>query len=125
MSVSVAALFAAALYQVKAAEADPESMDEAVALLARAANNLPLSFESVDGQLFVDDIPLPADAPGVSLVLKSLNDHGVRRLVLPAGLQPRNWRDVAEVFAAVPSLYPTIDDLRDALRASVPAATVL
>ncbi len=125
MSVSVAALFAVTLYQVKASEADPDSMEEAVALLARAANSLPLSFESVDGVLFVDDIPLPADAPGVLLVLKALSDHGIRRLGLPAGLQPRNWRDVAEVFAAVPSLYPTIDDLRDALRVSVPSAMVL
>src|SRR5664279_4879709 len=103
MSVSVAALFAVTLYQVKASEADPDSMEEAVALLARAANNLPISFESVGGVLFVDDIPLPADAPGVSLVLKALHDHGIRRLGLPSGLQPRNWRDVAEVFAAVPS----------------------
>lgn len=125
MSVSVTALFAATLFQVKASEADPESMEEAVALLARAANNRPLSFESVDGALFVDDIPLPADAPGVSLVLKALNDHGIRRLALPAGLQPRKWHDVADVFASVPSLYPTLDDLRDALRVSVPAAVVL
>ncbi len=125
MSVSLTALFAATLYQVKASEADPESMEEAVTLLARAANNRSVSFESVDGVLFVDDIPLPADAPGVSHVLKALNDHGIRQLALPAGLQPQNWRDVAEVFAAVPSLYPTIDDLRDALRVSVPAAAVL
>lgn len=125
MSVSLTALFAATLFQVKASEADPESMEEAVTLLARAANNRPTSFESVAGKLFVDDIPLPADAPGVSHVIKALENHNIRRLALPAGLQPRNWRDVAEVFAAVATLYPTPDDIRDALRASVPEAVVL
>lgn len=125
MSVSLAAMFAATVYEVKASDADPASMDEAVSLLARVANNRPTAFESVDGQLFVNDIPLPADAPGASYLLRVFDDHGVRRLALPAGLGPRRWREIADVLASVPALYPTIDDLRDALRASVPAAVVL
>ena len=125
MSISLAAMFAATVYEVKASDADPASMDEAVSLLARAVNNRPTSFESITGELFVNDIPLPADAPGVSYLLKVLDDHGVRRLALPAGLEPRRWREIADVLASVPALYPTTDDLRDALRASVPAAVVL
>jgi hypothetical protein len=75
--------------------------------------------------LFVNDIPLPADAPGVSYLLKVFDDHGVRRLALPSGLEPRRWREIADVLASVPALYPTTDDLRDALRSSVPATVVL
>ncbi len=125
MSVSLAALFAAALYQVRAADADPDSMDEAVMLLGRAADDRSVSFSVVDGNLFVNDIPLAADAPGVSLVIKVLDDHGMMRLALPAGIEPRRWREVAEIFASVAALYPTPDDVRDALRASVPAAVVV
>ncbi len=125
MSISLTAMFAASLYQVKASDADPASMDEAVALLARTANTRPTSFESINGGLLVNDIPIPTDAPGAAYVRKMLDDHGLRRLTLPAGLEPRRWREMAEVLASVPELYPTLDDMRDALRASVPAAAVL
>jgi hypothetical protein len=125
MSISLTAMFAATLYQVKASDADPASMDEAVGLLARAVNNRPTSFELLEGGLFVNDIPQSADAPGVSHVVKMLEDHGLMRLALPAGLEPRRWREIADVLTSVPALYPTLDDIRDALRASVPAAVVL
>ena len=125
MSISLTAMFAAALYQVKAADADPTSMDEAVTLLGRAVNNQPTSFQLVNNELFVNDIPLPADAPGVSHVVKILADHHLMRLALPGGLEPRRWREIAEVLASLPALYPSIDDLRDTLRSSVPAAVVV
>lgn len=125
MSVSLIALFAATLHQVKASDADPDSMDEAAMLLAKAANNQPVSFGVVDGKLFVNDIPFPVDAPGTSHVIKALEDHGMMRLALPAGIEPRRWREIAEVMVSVAALYPTLDDIRDALRASVPAAVVV
>jgi hypothetical protein len=125
MSVSLTALFAVTLHQVKAADADPDSMAEAVMLLARAANNRPVSFEVVDGKLYINEIPIPADAPGTAYVVKVLADHGMARLSLPAGVEPRRWREIAEVLASVAGLYPTPDDIRDALRASVPAAVVV
>src|SRR3990172_8948351 len=125
MSTSLTAMLAATLYQVRASDADPASMDEAVTLLARAVNNRPTSLELVSGELFVNDIPLPADAPGVSHVVTMLTDHRLMRLALPAGLETRRWREIAEVLASLPALYPAIDDLGDALRASVPAAVVV
>ena len=124
MSVTLTAMFAAALHLVKGADADPDPMQEAVTLLAKAANNRPTSFETVDGALVVNDTPIPADAPGVSAVIKALEHHGTTRLALPGGLEPRQWHDVAEVMASMSALYPTSDDIRDALRASVPAAVV-
>lgn len=124
MSVTIAALFATTLHQVNALSVDPEAMDEAIALLARATNGMPVSFETIDGKLYINDIPLSAHAPGVTHVIKALEDHGTSRLTLPAGLDARHWHEVAEIFASVAALYPTADDIRDALRASVPAAGV-
>jgi hypothetical protein len=124
MSVVLAANFAAALHQVNASGADPEAMEEAITLLTRAANGKPVSFETLENKLYVNDVPLPATAPGVSHVIKALDDHGTTRLALPAKLEPRHWREITEVFASVAALYPTADDIRDALRASVPAAVV-
>lgn len=124
MSVPFVALFAAALHQVNAAAADPEVMDETITLLARAASGRAVAIEVVAGTLYVNDIPLPADAPGASRVIAAFASHGTGRLGLPASLDPRKWREVIEVLGSVAALYPTADDIRDALRASVPAAAV-
>jgi hypothetical protein len=124
MSTSLTAMFAAALFQVNAAGAEPEAMDETIALLARAANGNPVSFERLDDKLLVNDFPVSLNAPGVQHILKALSDHGTSRLALPANLEPKHWREVVDVFASMGALYPTVDDIRDALRPSVPAAVI-
>jgi hypothetical protein len=124
MSVPLTAMFAAALHQVNASGGDPEAMDEAITLLARAANGKPVAFELIEGKLYVNDVPLASGAPGVSDVIKALENHGTTRLALPANLEPRHWREISEVYASVAALYPSADDIRDALRASVPSAVV-
>ncbi len=124
MSVTLAALFATTLHQVNALSVDPEALDEPITLLERAAHGAPLSFETVDGKLYVNDVPLSPNAPGVTHVVKALEEHGTSRLTLPAGLDSKQWHQIAQVFASVAALYPTADDIRDALRSSVPAAGV-
>ena len=45
MPVPLTALFAASLYQVRAADGDAAAMDRALSLLARAAGGTPVTFE--------------------------------------------------------------------------------
>ncbi len=124
MPIPLTALFAAAIHQVRSEVADPSELEQSVALLPRAAGSEPVQYEVVGNQLHVNTIPVPATAPGAALLLDAFNQHHTSRLELPSGLTPRQWHDVAELYASAPGLYATIDQLRDALRASVPAAVV-
>ncbi len=124
MPIPLTALFAAAVHQVRSEVADPSELEQSVALLAQAAGFEPVQYEVAGDQLLVNNVPIPPTAPGAALLLDAFRRHHTSRLELPAGLSPRQWHDVAELYASAPGLYATIDQLRDALRASVPAAVV-
>lgn len=122
--VSLTAVFAAAIYQVAAADADPEGMDQAISLLTRAAEGEPTTFVRRAAELLVNDLPVPATAPGAEHLLKAMRDHGIAELRLPGRLTRGQWRNVVDVLAAVAALYPGPDEVRDALRPSIPAVIV-
>ncbi len=124
MATSITALFATAVHQVRSEVADPSELERAVDLLARAAGNEPVTCEVVGNRLRVNNAPIPPDSPGAALLFDALRHHHTSRLELPAALSPRQWHDVAELYASAAGVYPGIDQFRDALRASVPAAVV-
>ena len=72
----------------------------------------------------VGDLRLPAAAPGVSILRDALTEHHTARLRLPAGLSAAHWRAIAELYASPRGLYGSIDEVRDALRFSVPDVMV-
>jgi hypothetical protein len=125
MPVPLTALFASALYQVRAATGDAAAMDRAISLLARAAGETPITLEIIDGRFLVNDMPVPTDAPGAALVMASMLGHDTARLSLPGCLHPKHWRDVAEIYASASGLFPTPGHLIEALQAAVPLAEVV
>ena len=124
MPVPLTALFASSIYLERSAIAEPEELARAIALLYHAAEGQSISFEVRGDDLLINGAPLSLEAPGSSIVRHALVDHHTARLVLPAGLTTAQWRDVVELFASAPGLYPTVDDLRDALRYTVPDAVM-
>lgn len=125
MPVPLTALFAAALYQVRASDSDAAAMDRALSLLARAAGGTPVTFEIMDERFMVNDMPVGLDAPGVSMVIATLLGHDTSRLCLPGNLEPRHWREVAELFASAAGLFPSSVHLIEALHAAVPGAEIV
>lgn len=124
MPVPLAALFASAVYLERSAIADAEAIARTVTLLYRAADGAAVSFEVRGDDILINGTPLSLEAPGTTIIRHALVDHHTARLSLPSGLTALQWRDVVELFASAPGLYPTVDDLRDALRSTVPSAVV-
>jgi hypothetical protein len=124
MSVPVAALFAAAIYQVRSSFADDEELERTVNLLIRATESLAVTFELLGDDLRINGTPLSLEAPGTAVVRHALVDHHTARLALPPALTARQWHEVVDLYASAPGLYSSVDDLRDALRFTVPAAVV-
>jgi hypothetical protein len=124
MSVPVAALFAAAIYQVRSSLPDAEELDRSAGLLIRATDGTAVSFEVCGDDLRINGTPLSLEAPGTAVIRHALVDHHTARLALPGGLVARQWREVVELYASAPGLYASVDDLRDALRFTVPDAVV-
>jgi len=124
MPVPMAALFASSIHLERSALAEPAEIARTVALLCRAANGEPASFEVRDNELLINGTPLSMESPGATIVRHALIDHHTARLVLPGTLTPIQWHGVIELFASAPGLYATVDDLRDALRFTVPDAIV-
>ncbi|MES2124470.1 MAG: HEAT repeat domain-containing protein [Gemmatimonadota bacterium] len=125
MPVPLTALFASALHQVRVADIDAAAMDRALSLLTRAAGGTPVTFEILEGRFLVNDMPVSAEAPGVSLVMDTLTGHDTARLCLPGGLEPRHWREVAEIFASAAGLFPSPIHLIQALQAAVPGSELV
>ncbi|MEP6590241.1 MAG: HEAT repeat domain-containing protein [Gemmatimonadota bacterium] len=125
MPVPLTALFAASIYQARAVDADAAAMDRALSLLARAAGGTPVTFEIMDSKFVVNDMPVSTDAPGVSLVMEAMLGHDTARLCLPGGLEPRHWREVAEIFASAAGLFPNPIHLIEALHAAVPGSEIV
>jgi HEAT repeats len=121
---SLTALVATAIYQARSALVDPEPVTRTVALIARSAGSQATSFETTAEHLIVNGTVLELDAPGAVVVRDALEAHLTRRLILPARMSATCWREVVELFASAGGLYHSIDDLRDALRFSVPDAVV-
>lgn len=125
MAVPVAALFAAAIYQVRSSLSDAEELDHTVSLLIWAAtDDGAVSFEVFGDDLRINGTPLSLEAPGTAVIRHALVDHHTARLALPPALSARQWRAVVELYASAPGLYGSVDDLRDALRFNVPDAVV-
>jgi hypothetical protein len=124
MSVPVAALFAAAIYQVRSAFSEAEELDRTVSLLVRATDGAPVAFEVFGDDLRINGTPLSLEAPGTAVIRHALVDHHTARLVLPAALSSNQWREVIELYASAPGLYASVNDLRDALRVTVSDAIV-
>jgi len=125
MPVPLTALFAAALHQTRAAEADPVGTERVLSLLTRAAGGDSVVFELDTDRLMVNDIPVGGEAPGALLVRTALIEHDTSRLQLPAGMSSQQWGDVAQLFASAPGLFPSAEHVREALVASVPGASLL
>lgn len=124
MPVPIAALFAAAIYQQRSALSGAEEVDHTVDLLSRATSGSGVTFEVRGDDLLINGLPLSLEAPGVAIIRHALVDHQTARLTLPRAMKASQWRAVVELFASAPGLYPTVDELRDALRFTVPDSTV-
>lgn len=125
MPVPLTALFAAAIYQVRASSVDPVGSERVLGLLTRAAAGSVVVVELDDDRLLVNGVPVAGDAPGALLVRTAMIEHDTSRIQLPAGLGPRQWGDVAEIMASAPGLFPSADHVRDALTSSVPGALLV
>jgi hypothetical protein len=122
MPTTLTALFAAAIYEARSAEADPTGVQRAATMLVTAAGARRLTFAVDAHQIFINDVPLDTAAPGADLVRLALERHATARLMLPAGLTVRQWRDLAELYASAPGLYPTPEHVRAAVLGLVPGA---
>ncbi|MES2304929.1 MAG: HEAT repeat domain-containing protein [Gemmatimonadota bacterium] len=125
MPVPLTALFASALHQVRASDGDAAAMDRALSLLARAAGGTPVTFEVMGDRFMVNDMPVSMEAPGVVQVVETFRGHDTARLSLPGGLEPRHWREVAEIFASAAGLFPGPLHLIEALHAAIPGAEIV
>ncbi len=124
MSVSITALLAAALYEVRSELIDPASVDATLDLLVGASGRSALRVEVFDGELRVNEARMSLDAPGAAMVHQALTNHYTGRLALPAGITADQWRVIVELYGSAPGLYASLDDLRDAIRVTVRDAVV-
>ena len=122
MPTTLTALFAAAIHEARSAEADPTGLQRAATMLVTAAGARRLTFAIEGDQIVINEVPLHRDAPGADLVRTALERHATARLILPAGLTIRQWRDLAELYASAPGLYPTPEHMRAAVLGLVPGA---
>ena len=124
MPVSLVALVAAAIYQAGSPLADDDELNRTLGLIGGALDGQGLSLEAGEADLLVNGAPVSLAAPGAVIVRQALLDHDTRRLVLPPGIAVAQWREIVEIYASAPGLYSSLDDLRDALRTTVPDAVV-
>jgi hypothetical protein len=124
MSVPLVALMAGAIYEARSQRGDLDSLDPTLRLIMQAKGGGALSLEVGDTDLLVNGAPLSASAPGSAIVRQALIDQSTVRLVLPTDVSLAQLREVVELYASAPGLYPSIDDLRDALRATIPDVVV-
>jgi hypothetical protein len=124
MPVPLVALMAAAIYESRSQLGDLDSMNRALSLLASAKGNERLSLEVGETDLLVNGVPLSPAAPGSAIIRQALIDHDTLRLILPADTSIAQLREIVEMYASAPGLYASIDDLRDALRSTVPDVVV-
>ena len=124
MSVPVAALFSAAVYQMRSSLSDIDDVDRTVRLLVTAIAGEPVDFEVFGDDLRINGTPLSFEAPGATVIRHALVDHHTARLALPPALTVRQWHQVVELYSSAPGLYASVDDLRDAIRFSIPDAVV-
>ncbi len=120
----LAALWAAAIFEACESPTAGTPLNESLALLAHSVGDSELRFETVDNRLLVNGVQLAPDAPGSAAVRVSLSNHHTFRLVLPPSLSSAQWQAVIELYASTAGLYPTLDDVRDVLRATVPDVIV-
>lgn len=118
-AVPLTALLAAAIYQARAGLAEPDALERTVELLTVAAGRLSVRLEHQDGGVMVNGSPISGDAPGAAVLSGALADHHTVRLVVPP-ISIAQWYVVIEAYATPPGVYESVDDLRDALRATVP-----
>ena len=124
MAVPLVALIAAAMYQVRSPLADSESPTRTLRLMVEASGGDPLTLEVGESDLRVNGDPVSLLAPGATIVRQALIDHGALRLGLPASMTLAQWREIVDLLAAAPGLYASVDDLRDALRTTVPEIVI-
>lgn len=124
MSASVAALFAVAVYQLRSSMSEESELTRTMNLLVSATDGRAVTFEVHGDDMRINGMPLSLEAPGTALIRHALVDHHTMRLVLPAAISPRQWREALELYASAPGLYQSVDDLRDALRVTIPDAVV-
>lgn len=124
MELPVTALLAAAIHEARFAVEDPAGMDLILSLLTRATGGAAVSLEVSDEEFLVNATRIPSVAPGASLVRDALGNHDTVRLRVPPGALVEQWRSIVTLYASAPGLYESIDDLRDALRATVPDVMV-
>ena len=124
MELPVTALLAAAIHEARFGVEDPAGMDLILSLLTRATGGAAVRLEVSGEELLVNSTRIPAVAPGASLVRDALSNHDTVRLRVPPGALGEQWRSIVTLYASAPGLYESIDDLRDALRATVPDVMV-
>ncbi|MGH7593254.1 MAG: HEAT repeat domain-containing protein [Gemmatimonadales bacterium] len=124
MPAPLIALVAAAIYEVRSPLVDVESLHRTLGLVTRAAGDIRLSLEVGESDLVVNGVPVPLTAPGAAIIRQALVNHATHRLVLPPRVTLERWREIVELYASAPGLYSSLDDLRDALRSTVPDAVV-
>lgn len=123
MPTTLTALFATAIHEARNPETDPTGVHRVAAMLVTATGARRLAFVVEGNDFWVNDVPIPPEAPGRGLLRAALAGHATARLLLPAGLTARQWRDLAEVYASSPGLYPTAEHVRAAVIGLVPGAT--
>ena len=124
MSVALVALLGSAIYETRSQSSELESLDGTLDLISRAKGDASLTFEANATELVVNGVPLDLAAPGAALVRQALLEHQTMRLVLPAKLSTRQIGELVELYASAAGLYGSIDDFRDALRATIPDIVV-
>lgn len=124
MSASVAALFAAAIYQLRSALSEEGELARTMDLLVHATDGSAVTFEVHGDDIRINGMPLSLEVPGTAFIRHAFVDHHTVRLVLPAGITAKQWRGALELYATAPGLYQSVDDLRDALRSTIPGAVV-
>jgi hypothetical protein len=125
MPATLTALLGVAIHGARRAEADPLGLQRAAAMLVTASGARRLAWSLGSGSLTLNDLPLPTDSPGASLVQEAMTIHGAARIELPAGLTAAQWGDLADLLASGPGLYPTPDHLRAAIVGIIPGAGFL
>lgn len=120
MPLATTALLGTLLHQVRAGDDDPQDLQHAAALLARANYGATTSCELRDDDLVVNETPIARGVPGATLVRSALREHGIRRVVFPSGTTYQHWLGIVQVLASPIGLYTSPRDVELALVAVVP-----
>jgi hypothetical protein len=120
MPHATTALLGTLLHLVRSGTDDPQDLQHAAALLARANFGATTSCELRDDDLVVNEAPIARAVPGATLVRTALREHGVRRLHFPSGMTWETWLGVVQVLASPVGLYTSPREVELALAAVVP-----